>query len=69
MGRLSRSSASEKYELLRLVEESALPVKRTLEEIGPPSSTFYRWYEAYQREGMDGLKDRVIHHTLLNTKR
>jgi putative transposase len=58
MGRLSRSSASEKYELIRLVEESALPVKRTLKEIGLASSTFYRWYEAYQREGMEGLKDR-----------
>jgi putative transposase len=58
MGRLSRCSASEKYQLIRLVEESALPVKRTLAEIGLPSSTFYRWYEAYQREGMAGLTDR-----------
>jgi hypothetical protein len=44
MGRLSRSSASEKYELIRLVEESKLPIKRTLSEIGLPRSTFYRWY-------------------------
>ena len=39
MGRLNRSSASEKYELIRLVEESKLPVKRTLAEIGLPRST------------------------------
>jgi transposase InsO family protein len=58
MGRLSRSSASEKYELIRLVEESKLPIQRTLAEIGLPRSTFYRWYDAYQREGMAGLEDR-----------
>jgi transposase InsO family protein len=26
------------------VEESALPVRRTLEKIGIPRATFYRWY-------------------------
>jgi putative transposase len=57
MGRLSRSSASEKYELIRLVEESKLAIKRTLAEIGLPPSTFYRWYDAYQREGLAGLED------------
>lgn len=58
MGGLTRTSASEKYEIIRLVEGSALPVKQTLAEIGVPRSTFYRWYEQYQREGMDGLTDR-----------
>lgn len=58
MGRVNRSSASEKYELLRLVEESALPVKQTLAEIGLPRSTFYRWYAAYQRAGIAGLENR-----------
>jgi len=38
MGRLTRTSASEKYEIIRLVEESALPVKQTLAEIGLPGS-------------------------------
>lgn len=57
MGRLTRTSASEKYEIIRLVEESALPVKQTLAEIGLPRSTFYRWYAHYQRDGMDGLAD------------
>lgn len=27
-----------------LVEESDLPVSRTLAELGVPQSTFYRWY-------------------------
>jgi len=57
MGRLTRTSASEKYELIRLVEESALPVKQTLAEIGLPRSTFYRWYAQYQRDGLEGLQD------------
>ena len=58
MGRLTRTSASEKYELIRLVEESALPVKQTLAEIRLPRSTFYRWYAQYQRNGLEGLADR-----------
>jgi putative transposase len=58
MGGLTRTSASEKYEIIRLVEDSALPVKQTLTEIGVPRSTFYRWYEQYQRDGMNGLQDR-----------
>ena len=58
MGRLTRTSASEKYEIIRLVENSALPVKQTLAEIGLPRSTFYRWYAQYQRAGLDGLADR-----------
>jgi len=31
----------------RMVEESGLPVKRTLEEIGVSKSSFYRWYDRY----------------------
>jgi transposase InsO family protein len=45
-------------DIIRLVEESALPVKRTLEELDVPRSTFYRWYKRYQEEGFDGLVDR-----------
>jgi putative transposase len=58
MGGLTRTSASEKYEIIRLVEDSVLPVKQTLAEISVPRSTFYRWYEQYQRDGIDGLQDR-----------
>ena len=58
MGRLTRSSAAEKLELIRLVEESALPVKQTLAELDIPRTTFYRWYERYLKAGYDGLVDR-----------
>jgi len=58
MGGLTRTSASEKYEIVRLVEDSALSVKQTLAEIGIPRSTFYRWYEQYQRDGIEGLQDQ-----------
>jgi hypothetical protein len=34
--------ASEKAEIIRLVEQSALPIKRTLEKLGIPRATFYR---------------------------
>ena len=41
-----RYPASEKLEIIRLVEQSALPVRRTLEQIGILKSTFYAWYAA-----------------------
>jgi putative transposase len=58
MGRLTRSSAAEKLEIIRLVEGSALPVKQTLAELDIPRTTFYRWYERYREAGYDGLVDR-----------
>ena len=58
MGRLTRSSAAEKLEIIRLVEGSALPVKQTLAELDIPRTTFYRWYERYLEAGYDGLVDR-----------
>ena len=58
MGRLTRSSAGEKLEIIRLVEESALPVRQTLAELDVPRSTFYRWYAQYQQAGYEGLVDR-----------
>jgi len=48
-------SASEKYEVIRLVEESELSVRRTLEELDVNRSTFYRWYKAYRDRGYEGL--------------
>jgi transposase-like protein len=42
-----RYSAAEKLEIIRLVEQSSLPVKQTLDQIGIPRSTFYAWYERY----------------------
>lgn len=58
MGRLIRRTPEEKLEIIHLVEHSNLSVKRTLEELSVPRSTFYRWYGQYQQEGPDGLRDR-----------
>ncbi len=51
-------TASDKLEIIRLVEESYLGVKRTLEQIGVSKSAFYRWYDLYARFGEQGLEDR-----------
>ncbi len=56
-----RVSASEKLELIRLVEGSSLPVRRTLAEIGLPRSTFYAWYKRYLDGGPAALEDRPPH--------
>ncbi len=53
-----RVSASEKLELIHLVEGSSLSVRRTLAEIGLPRSTFYAWYRRYLDGGPEALEDR-----------
>jgi transposase InsO family protein len=53
-----RYPASEKLEIIRLVEQSHLPVRRTLEKLGIPRATFYRWVELYQTGGPEALEDR-----------
>jgi putative transposase len=53
-----RYPASEKLEIIRLVEQSHLPVKRTLEKLGIPRATFYRWCDLYQAGGPEALNDR-----------
>ena len=35
-----------------------MPVRRTLEKIGIPHATFYRWYDLYQTSGPEALDDR-----------
>ena len=54
-----RYPASEKIEIIRLVEQSHLSVRHTLEKIGIPRATFYRWYELYQTGGPEALEDRA----------
>jgi len=44
-----RYPASEKLEIIRLVEQSHLPAKQTLAKLGIPKTTFYRWDDLYQR--------------------
>ncbi len=49
-----RRTASEKMEIIRLVEDTDLPVKTTLHQLGVPRSTFYAWYQRFAAEGFDG---------------
>ena len=56
-----RYPASEKLEIIRLVERSHLPAARTLEMFGIPKATFYRWYDRYRSLGEAGLEDRRPH--------
>jgi putative transposase len=53
-----RYPASEKLEIIRIVERSHLPAKQTLDKLGIARPTFYRWYDLYLRFGEDTLKDR-----------
>jgi putative transposase len=53
-----RYPAAEKLEIIRLIETSALPVRRTLDQIGIPKSTFYAWYDRYLSGGLQALEDR-----------
>ena len=50
-----RHSQAEKMEIIRIVEESELSVRRTLRELGINRSTFYGWYKHYLEDGYDGL--------------
>ena len=53
-----RYPASEKLEIIRLVEGSHLPTRRTLDKLGIPRTTFYRWYDKYLSGGPETLEDR-----------
>jgi transposase-like protein len=50
-----RYPASEKAEIIQLVEQSHLPAKRTLDKLGIPRATFYRWHERYREGGPKSL--------------
>lgn len=52
-----RYPASEKLEVIRTVEGSHLPTKKTLDMLGIPRTTFYRWYDRYTEGGFDELSD------------
>ena len=53
-----RYPASEKLEIIRVVEQSHLPAKRTLDKLGIARRTFYRWYDRYLEGGPEALEDR-----------
>jgi hypothetical protein len=52
-----RYKASEKREIIDLVERSSLPARRTLDRLGIPKSTFNGWYERYCEGGDAALED------------
>lgn len=53
-----RYAASEKLEIIRIVEQSHLPVRRTLEKLGILPGSFYRWYDKYRSGGVEALEDK-----------
>ena len=53
-----RYPAAEKLEIIRLVEQSHLPVRRTLDKLGIARATFHRWYDRFLTGGGDALDDR-----------
>jgi putative transposase len=53
-----RYAAAEKLEIIRLVEQSPLPVRHTLAKLGIPRATFYRWYDRHSLGGPEALNDR-----------
>ena len=68
-----RYPASEKLEIIQLVEQSHLPVRRTLAQLGIAPSTFYRWYDLYQSGGPEAAQvqaknsiEKMLAHQLAN---
>ena len=53
-----RYPASEKLEIIQIVEQSHLPAKWMLDRLGIPRTTLYRWYDRYQTGGPKTLEDR-----------
>ena len=53
-----RYSSSDKYEIIQLVQNSNLPVRRALDRLSIHKSTFYNWLKRYQEHGIDGLEDK-----------
>ncbi len=53
-----RYPASEKLEIIRIVEQAHLPAKETLDRLGIARRTFYRWYDRYLEGGPEALEDR-----------
>ncbi len=55
-----RLSQTEKFEIIRLVEQSNTSVNKTLRELGINKPTFYLWYNAYLQDGYDGLAPKPV---------
>src|SRR3546814_19657999 len=55
--RRMRYPASEKLEIIRIVEQSHLPAKLTLDKLGIARRTFYRWYDRFLEGGPEALEE------------
>ncbi len=53
-----RYPATEKLETIKLVEQSHLSARQTLDRLDIPKTTFYRWYDKYIEDGPEGLEDK-----------
>lgn len=53
-----RYSGAEKHEIIQLVQNSDLSVRKTLARLDIHKSTFYNWLKRYEEDGVDGLEDR-----------
>lgn len=53
-----RYPTSEKRAIFRIVEQSHIPVRRTLAQFDIPPTTFYRWDDRHVDQGPEGLEDR-----------
>ena len=53
-----RYSGSEKAEIIKLVEQSSLSVRQTLDRLDIRRSTFYNWLGRYDEGGLDALEVR-----------
>ena len=58
-----RYTKEEKLEIIRLVESSDLPLKRTVKELNVSKSTFYSWYNKFLEGGPDALEDKKCRST------
>ncbi len=56
-----RFTASEKQEIIKLVEQSDIGVNRSLKQLGIAKSTFYKWYKLYTEKGLIGLEPLPSH--------
>jgi putative transposase len=54
-----RYAAREKLEIIKLVEQSHLSARLTLEKLGIARRTFNRWYDKFLTDGPEALEDKV----------
>lgn len=53
-----RFTAEEKVEIVRLVSHGQESINKSLKSLGIHKRTFYNWYHAYTKEGIDGLRPK-----------